>query len=80
FVKKEIPEEIPEMKIPYLTQPLIDVLIECKMVSSKSEGRRLIEQGGVKVDGACIGEREAVIEPRKGMIIQVGKRKFVKIA
>lgn len=79
FVKKEIPDNISEIKMPYLTQPLIDVLIECKMVSSKSEGRRLIEQGGVKVDGACIGEREAVIEPQKGMIIQVGKRKFAKI-
>lgn len=79
FVKKEIPDDISEIKILYLTQPLIDVLIECKIVSSKSEGRRLIEQGGVKVDGACIGEREAVIEPRKGMIIQVGKRKFIKI-
>ncbi len=49
------------------------------MCSSKSEARRLIEQGGVKVDGACIGGREAVVEPVKGMIIQVGKRRFVKV-
>jgi tyrosyl-tRNA synthetase len=49
------------------------------MVESKSEARRLIEQGGVRVDGAVIGSREAVIEPVKDMIVQVGKRKFIKV-
>lgn len=79
FVKKEIPEEIPEFKLAYLTQSLAEVLVIAKMASSKSEARRLIEQGGVRVDGAVIGDREAVIEPTKGMVIQVGKRKFIKI-
>lgn len=80
FVKKEIPDKIPEVRLAYLTQSLADVLVDAGLVSSKSEARRLMEQGGVKVDGACIGEREAVIEPRPGMIIQVGKRKFAKVS
>lgn len=79
FVKKEIPEEIPKLKVPYLTQPLVDILIQAKMVPSKSEAKRLMEQGGVKVDGAVIGDRGAQIKPQKGMIIQVGKRRFLKI-
>ncbi len=79
FVKKKIPEKIPTAKLVYVTQPLADVLVDVGLCSSKSEARQLIEQGGVKVDGACIGEREAVIEPYKGMIIQVGKRKFTKV-
>lgn len=79
FIKKEIPNNMPEAKLAYLTQPLADILVDSNLCSSKSEARRLIEQGGVKVDGACIGEREAVIEPTKGMIIQVGKRKFIKV-
>lgn len=79
FVKKEIPDEMPVVKLAYLTQSLADVLVDTKMASSKSEARRLIEQGGVRVDGAVIGDREAVIEPTKGMIIQVGKRKFIKV-
>jgi tyrosyl-tRNA synthetase len=49
------------------------------LVSSKSEARRLIEQGGVKVDGAVIGDREVVLRPKNSMIVQVGKRKFAKL-
>lgn len=79
FIKKEIPSEVPEFDIPKLTQPLVDVLVFTALVGSRSEARRLIEQGGVRVDGAVIGDREAVIEPQKNMIIQVGKRKFIKI-
>lgn len=79
FVKKEVPDEIPEVKLPNLTQPLADILVSANLVSSKSEARRLIEQGGVKVDGAVIGEREEKIKPHKGMVIQAGKRKFIKV-
>lgn len=79
FVKRETPDEMPEVKLTYLTQPLVDVLVETKLTTSKSEARRLLEQGGVKVDGAVIGDREAVIDPVKGMVIQVGKRKFIKV-
>lgn len=79
FVNKETPDNIPEVKLLKLTQPLIDILVEQNLASSKSEARRLIEQGGVKVDSAVIGDRNAMVEPVKGMIIQVGKRKFLKV-
>ncbi len=79
FVKKELPAEIKAVKLTYLAQPLADILVEAKLASSKNEARRLIEQGGVKVAGAVIGSREALVEPTKGMVIQVGKRKFVKV-
>jgi tyrosyl-tRNA synthetase len=79
FVKKELPDEIPTVKLKKATMFLADILVDTKLTESKSEARRLIEQGGVRVDGAVIGEREAVIEPRTGMVIQVGKRKFIKV-
>lgn len=79
FVKKEIPDDIKEVELPYKVAPLVDILVALKMTESKSEARRLIEQGGVRVEGAVIGDREAVLEPMPGMVIQVGKRKFVKI-
>jgi tyrosyl-tRNA synthetase len=79
FVKKELPDEIPTIKLKKATMFLADILVDTKMVESKSEARRLIEQGGVRVDGAVIGSREAVIEPVKDMIVQVGKRKFIKV-
>ncbi len=79
FVKKEIPEKIEAIKLPYITRPLADIIVEAGLSGSKSDARRLIEQGGVKVDGAIIGDRMALVEPNKGMIIQVGKRKFIKV-
>lgn len=80
-VKKELPaaDEIPVVKIKKATIYLAELMVDAKLAPSKSEARRLIEQGGVKVDGAVIGDREAVIEGHSGMIIQVGKRKIIKI-
>jgi tyrosyl-tRNA synthetase len=79
IVNKEVPTEIPVIKMKKATIYLAELMVDAKLAPSKSEARRLIEQGGVKVDGAVIGDREAVIEGHSGMIIQVGKRKFVKI-
>jgi tyrosyl-tRNA synthetase len=79
FVKNEVPTDMPVVKLKKATMFLTDILVDSKLAPSKSEARRLIEQGGVRVDGAVLGEREAVVEPHSGMIIQVGKRKFVKV-
>lgn len=77
FQKNEIPEDILEVKIKRETL-LIDAILSCKLVSSKSEVKRLILQGGVKING------EKVTDINKGNlknedIVQVGKRKFLKI-
>ncbi len=79
FAKKEKPSKIPEVEVPKKCDELIDLLTICKLASSKSEARRLIQQGGVKVDNAKIVDTKAKICLHEGMIIQVGKRKFVKI-
>lgn len=62
FKRKELPQDIPEIKVK--SKELVDILVETKMASSKSEAKRLIEQGGVKF---------------KDNILQVGKRRFIKI-
>ncbi len=79
FRKKELPKDIVELKIKTGTRELIDLLCELKLTSSKSEARRLIEQGGVEIDGTCISDFKAKIGVHNGMILQVGKRKFVKL-
>jgi tyrosyl-tRNA synthetase len=58
---------------------LLDVLIDSGLISSKSEGRRIIKQKGVKVNGDTKTDWKELISIKKGMIIKVGKRKFVKI-
>jgi tyrosyl-tRNA synthetase len=79
FVKKEKPDEMPEVSVLDKNWPLANLLVHNGLTVSKSESRRMIEQGGVKVNGAVIGDREAILRPQNGMVIQVGKRKFVKI-
>jgi len=79
FVKNEIPTDISEFAVMDKNWPLAELLHFTGLTSSKTEARRMIEQGGVKVDGAVIGDREAVVRPKSGMVLQVGKRKFIRI-
>ncbi|OIO53393.1 tyrosine--tRNA ligase [Candidatus Peregrinibacteria bacterium CG1_02_41_10] len=74
---KEKPEEIEEYKLKESLN-LVDVLVNAGMVDSKSAARRLIEQGGVKVNDQKVEDVNLIIKP-EGQVIQAGKRKFVKI-
>jgi tyrosyl-tRNA synthetase len=74
--KGEVPEDVPELKVAG-ELPLVDALIEAKLVASKSEARRQIEQGGVKVDGEIVKDFTATVT--SGALIQKGKRHFVRL-
>ena len=75
FKNKGVPEDMPEYKI-RKGEPLIDALLGSGSVVSKSEARRLIEQGGVKVNDVTVKSVDAKAEEG---IVKVGKRKFLKI-
>lgn len=75
FSKKEIPDKMTEIKP--TSYNLIDVLIEAKLSSSKSEARRVIDQGGAKVDQVVVKDYKFVVSP--GSVVQKGKIHFVKI-
>lgn len=76
FQQGNIPEEIAEFFISD-DSTLLDVMVSQKMVSSRSEGRRLIDQQGVKIDGETIDDFATPLED--GNVIQVGKRRFLRI-
>lgn len=76
FQKKEIPDNIQEIKVGAKTE-LADILIENKIVSSKSEFRRLIKEGAIDIGGETISDTHYKIE--KSSTIKIGKKKFVKI-
>jgi tyrosyl-tRNA synthetase len=78
FKKGGVPEDVPTFEING-DRNIIDLLELCKLISSKSEGRRAIEQGGVKINDEKVTDVNAVIHLEKDMIIQVGKRRFAKI-
>lgn len=79
FKEKKIPAKIPEIRIRKKKIALLDLLLETKLALSKSEAKRLVLQKGVKIDSQIQEDWQKVIEIKKGQIVQVGKRKFVKI-
>ena len=78
--KKETPDEVRSKKLEVRNKNIVDLLIECDLAASKSEARRLIEQGGIKIDGEVVKDINKIIEITKdGVLVQRGKRQFVKI-
>jgi tyrosyl-tRNA synthetase len=79
FQKREMPEEIEECPIDFEAFPTLrDVLVAAKLAKSKGEAGRLIEQGGVEIDGVKVTDFAAKVKP--GCVIRCGRRRFVRIA
>ncbi|MEO8208985.1 MAG: tyrosine--tRNA ligase [bacterium] len=79
FIKKEIPDEIPEVTITEDRVKLIDLLTSTNLSESKTNARKLIEQGAVSINGKKISDVNLILEIIDGMVLKVGKRKFLKI-
>lgn len=79
FREKELPVDIPAARIEAKTLTLPELLTKLRLVSSKSEAQRLVEQGGVKIDGVVQKEWGKSIAISSGMVVQVGKRKFARV-
>jgi tyrosyl-tRNA synthetase len=87
FKRREVPEDIPEVEIPAAARrdggiSVPHLLAGVRLASSNSDARRLIKQGGVKIDGRPVEDPEAVVEPQAlaGKVVQVGQRRMVRIA
>ncbi len=79
FGKKELPDDIAIKLLPAGPQPVSAVMAAAGLAASKSEARRLIGQGGVKIDGAAVTEDGPVEINDAEKLFQVGKRQFAKI-
>lgn len=79
FSKKELPTDIPEVSLKAGTYTMADILVQIKLAASKSEARRLIAQGGVKINRQTVADEPIEIGKKNSLILQVGKRKFVRI-
>ncbi len=79
FSKKERPSEVPLKTFPEGEKKIVDLLVEGGLVSSKSEAKRLVFQGGVKVDGSKVEDINQIIDLSKERFVQVGKRRFLRV-
>lgn len=80
FRAKELPEQMETILLSKNDWDIVSLLNEAKLVASKGEARRLIQQGGVKINGAKVqDEKHQVSLSQNPVTVQCGKRKFARI-
>ena len=84
FSSGHLPQEIPELFLSPTGEKMLlsKVLVDGELAASNSEARRLIQQGGVRVDGDAVREIKAEISTTGSdpILVQVGKRRFAKVS
>jgi tyrosyl-tRNA synthetase len=83
FSRRELPSEVPEVAVDgsWLGRPvsLIDLLVAAGLAASRAEARRLIQGGGVSLDGERQTEPAVLVTVGPGAVLQVGRRRIVRI-
>lgn len=78
--RRGLPSNIPTMSIKETTPvSIVDLLIAANLTRSKSEARRLVKQGGVRIDGKVQRDPDEKVSFSDGAVLQVGKRRFVRL-
>ena len=84
FKDRGVPNEVPSFRLeaPEGKLWIVNLLKQAKLTSSGSEGRRLVRQGAVEVDGTRVTDESAEIalEPGREILVKVGKRRFARIS
>ncbi|MBT8360502.1 MAG: tyrosine--tRNA ligase [Deltaproteobacteria bacterium] len=80
FAKKDLPDDMPEQVIQATEEIWVPkLLVDTGLVSSTSEGRRLIKQNAVSIDGEKVTDSNYAVQPVGDLIFKVGKRRFCKV-
>lgn len=80
FINKGLPDEIEEINVGDNKEiNILDLIILVDFAPSKAEARRLVTQGGVSINGEKISDVQFKVSVIQGMILKVGKRKFIKL-
>lgn len=80
FSRKEEPEDVPIRKIRLGVWDILDFLVELGLAQSRSEARRLLEQGAVEINGLVLEKDSKEVDASAGSLVKVGKHRFIKIA
>jgi tyrosyl-tRNA synthetase len=78
FIQKSVPDNIEEFKR-NKSMSITTLLMDAKLVASKSEARRLIDQGGVSIDEERVTDPKLLLPEKDEFILKVGKRRFLKV-
>jgi tyrosyl-tRNA synthetase len=81
FKQGAIPDDVPDVQIEASSAgiSIVQVLKQAGLTASTSEAMRMIDQGGVKIDGVKVEDKGLLLGKDSPLVIQVGKRKFARI-
>jgi tyrosyl-tRNA synthetase len=81
FKQHAIPDEMPEVSLAAGAAPLpiVQILKQAGLTASTSEALRMIEQGGVRLNGEKVSDKTLTLSPGEPVVVQVGKRKFARV-
>ena len=79
FAQGQPPSDMPEVTLPATPMMVKNLLTTCKLVETGGEAKRMVQQGGVSIDGRKATDPNAEVTPRDGLVIQVGKRRFARL-
>ena len=77
FRDRELPHDMPEVTVSETA--IVKALKQAELVPSTSEAARMIEQGGVKINGEKVSDKNLTLRRGETLVIQVGKRKFARV-
>ena len=80
FQRGDLPADMPIYRPGRPQVNVVDLLVEAGLARSKSQARRLIDQGGVRIDGERVSDVDLMVKAEEGTVVQVGKRKFARLA
>jgi len=78
FRRRELPEQMPEIEVP-AEGWIVQIMIQAGLASSNNEARRLIAQGGVRLDGQRVDDPDLVLRLDRPTVIQIGRRRFARL-
>jgi tyrosyl-tRNA synthetase len=76
--RHDLPDEMPAYRPANAEANIVELVVDAGLARSKSQARRLIAQGGVRIDGQRVHEVERTVQI-EGQVLQVGKRRFVRL-
>lgn len=79
FKNKGLPDEVKDFFFPRPSSDIVSLLFESGLVASKGEARRMIQQGGVKIEKEKIADVNQQVDLQSPVLVQCGKRKFMRI-
>jgi tyrosyl-tRNA synthetase len=81
FQQRELPTEIPIYELgSWKPLSIVELLKEANLAPSTSAARRLVEQGGVRINDQKVADIGFIVQPEEGMIVRAGKRNLIKLA